>query len=247
MFNFEFLGAWSYISSIKRITLSKHHFSELVYFITGKATVNIAEKSYDAYPGTLFIINRDIYHEEIRYVPDIKSLCIRFNCDYPFKSEFYTDHSGEFLSLLNSIVEEYSTKSYNYKEIIDLKMKELFYLLDREDNYDITATNGFKYAVNYISENYKEKVNFKQLAVKLNISYDHFHHKFKAITGYSPQSFLINRRLEEAAKMLKYSPLNCTEIAYNCGFSNSAQFTVMFKKEFGVSPTAYRKKIKKSQ
>jgi len=240
MFNIDFLGAWSYVSSIKSIPLARHNFAEIVYFITGSATVVIGENRYDAYPGRLFIINRNVTHEEIRYEPDIKSLCIRINTDYKFKSDFYTDHSGELLSVLTTIVEEFTAKHYHYKEIIDLKMKELFYLLDREDNFVTIPENDFKYAINYLTENCRDKINFRHLAEKLNISYDHFHHKFKKITGYSPQKFLINKRLEEAAKLLKSSPLNCTEIAYYCGFSNSAQFSMQFKKQYGKSPLSFR-------
>lgn len=241
MFNIDFMGGWSYVTSIKSIPLSSHEFVEIVYFVTGKATVKIAENSYEAYPGTLFIIDKNIIHEEIRYAPNIKSLCIRLNTDFKFKKDFYTDHTGEFLSVITSIIEEYTLKHHNYKELIDLKMKELFYLLDREDNFEKTATDDFKYAINFISENCTEKINFRQLASNLNISYDHFHHKFKDITGHSPQSYLINKRLEETAKILKYSPLNCTEIAYNYGFSNSAQFSMLFKRKYGVSPLQYRK------
>ncbi|MBO4976774.1 MAG: AraC family transcriptional regulator [Lachnospiraceae bacterium] len=42
-------------------------------------------------------------------------------------------------------------------------------------------------------------------------------------------------------QMLLNKTLSCTEIAYRCGFSNSAQFSAMFKREKGISPYQYRK------
>ena len=76
----------------------------------------------------------------------------------------------------------------------------------------------------------------------MNFSYDYFQHRFKEITGYSPQQFLIHRRIEAAQTMLTDNSGNCTEIAQRCGFSNSAQFSALFKRETGYSPQQWRKK-----
>jgi len=78
-------------------------------------------------------------------------------------------------------------------------------------------------------------------AKQLNLSYDYFQHKFKAITGCSPQQFLIKQRLKASKKLLKEGELNCTEIAFRCGFSTSAQYSALFKKEYGSSPLQYQK------
>ena len=242
MSSIEFISGWVDVLNHENVPLHFHNCFEMVYFRSGRATVNIENNSYVAYPGTFFIIKETTKHEEIRHELGIKTLCIRFYSDYEFKNEFYTDHSGDFLAIIMSAIDEYTTKLYNHEKIINLRMNELLLLIEREECSDQTISKDFKYAINYIRENCKSKIVFSKLAEALNISYDYFHHRFKEITSYSPQAFLIKNRLEEATKMLKNSDMNCTEIAYYCGFSNSAQFTNMFKKEYSITPTAYRKK-----
>ena len=97
--------------------------------------------------------------------------------------------------------------------------------------------------INYISENYYNKIQFKNLAKQLNFSYDYFQHRFKQLTGFSPQQFLIEKRINAAENMLKENDLNCTEISYRCGFSNSAQFSAIFKQKKGITPLQYRKNL----
>ena len=77
----------------------------------------------------------------------------------------------------------------------------------------------------------------------MNISYDYFQHKFKELTGFSPQQFLLNQRLLAAKELLQNSRLSCTEIAYRCGFSTSAQFSMLFKTHLGMSPLAFRNSL----
>ena len=89
--------------------------------------------------------------------------------------------------------------------------------------------------------NYREKIVFSKLAENVNLSYDYFQHKFKKLTGCSPQAYLVKIRLEEAEKLLRINEYNCTEIAYKCGFSNSAQFSKLFKEHYSVTPREYRK------
>ena len=75
-------------------------------------------------------------------------------------------------------------------------------------------------------------------------SYDYFRHYFKKQYGMSPQSYLINVRLENAYSMLSSTPdISITEVAISCGFSDSSQFSVMFSRHFGTSPKKFQKSI----
>jgi len=85
-----------------------------------------------------------------------------------------------------------------------------------------------------------KKDNVKKYAEQLNISYDYFRHKFKEMTGLSPQEYITNKKLESAAIMLSSTFFSCSEIAEKCGFSNSAQFSKMFKEKYNMSPKQYR-------
>lgn len=66
--------------------------------------------------------------------------------------------------------------------------------------------------------------------------------KLKAITGQTPNDFILSIRLKKGALMLRNNPeLNITEISDKTGFSSSRYFSKCFKDMYHVSPLAYRK------
>ena len=77
------------------------------------------------------------------------------------------------------------------------------------------------------------------IAQKVGISRVHLHRKMKELTNQTPHSFVRNIRLKQAAKMLRTSKRNITEVMYLCGFSNAASFSTMFKNLYGCSPREY--------
>lgn len=64
---------------------------------------------------------------------------------------------------------------------------------------------------------------------------------FKEATGYSPIDYLIRIRLQKAAEMLISTPLSISEIAPECGFSDSNYLTRQFRKVYNISPREFRK------
>ena len=126
-----------------------------------------------------------------------------------------------------------------------IKLNELILNIIRIEN-TIIDTKNFEYIINYIRENFHEHINLSDCAKQLNISYDYFQHKFKALTGYSPQHFLMEQRLLASKEMLKKGAYNCTEIAYLCGFCTSSQFSAMFKKRYSITPMQFKKQHQKA-
>ena len=77
------------------------------------------------------------------------------------------------------------------------------------------------------------------IADKAGISRVHLHRKMKELTGQTPHDFIRNIRLKKAAQLLTTQGMNVTEVMYACGFSNSASFSTVFKKYYGMSPRDY--------
>ncbi len=77
----------------------------------------------------------------------------------------------------------------------------------------------------------------------------HFHRIFSAIAGETVNGFANRLRLEKAARLLRYSDQNLTDIAFACGFSSSATFSRAFRSGYDTSPSQFRKsgEIKKSK
>ena len=68
--------------------------------------------------------------------------------------------------------------------------------------------------------------------------------KLKAVTGQTPNDFILSIRLKKGAVMLRNNPeLNITEISDRIGFSSSRYFSKCFKAQVGMTPTEYREKV----
>ena len=77
------------------------------------------------------------------------------------------------------------------------------------------------------------------IADTVGISRVHLHRKMKELTGQTPHDFIRNIRLKKAAQLLATQGMNVTEVMYACGFANSASFSTVFKKFYGMSPRDY--------
>ncbi len=83
-------------------------------------------------------------------------------------------------------------------------------------------------------------LNVAQICKHIGMSRTQLHAKITALTGSSITKFIRRIRLQKAKSLLQTTNLSITEIAYQTGFSNP-HFTQVFKKEFQLTPTQYRK------
>lgn len=89
---------------------------------------------------------------------------------------------------------------------------------------------------------YGESINASDMADAAGLSRSHFSREFKRTFGESPKQYLLNRRLERAAHLLRHTDWRVNEICLNVGLKSVGSFTTSFSKAFGVSPTEYRRK-----
>lgn len=95
-------------------------------------------------------------------------------------------------------------------------------------------------AVKYIETNYFHDLDVSAVAKEFGYTRAYFTTKFTQKTGRSPYAYLNSVRFERAKKLLKQTSLSVEEIAFSVGFSSLSRFSSQFKKEFGVSPSAYK-------
>lgn len=74
----------------------------------------------------------------------------------------------------------------------------------------------------------------------LLISRTKLYYKIKGLTGETPSNFFRTYKLNRAAELLKSGQYTVSEISDKCGFSTQSHFSVVFKKQFGVTPTEYK-------
>lgn len=78
-----------------------------------------------------------------------------------------------------------------------------------------------------------------ELCVEIGISRSQLHRKMKDLTGIGSGEFMRNIRLEQAARMLKETNMNVSQVAYAVGFSNLGHFSKIFRTHYGVYPSEY--------
>jgi AraC-like DNA-binding protein len=87
---------------------------------------------------------------------------------------------------------------------------------------------------------YFEPLDVDDLARAAGLSRAHFSREFKRAFGESPHGYLLTRRLERAAALLRHTDRSVADICFSVGLSSVGSFTTSFTRTFGKSPTAYR-------
>jgi AraC-like DNA-binding protein len=87
---------------------------------------------------------------------------------------------------------------------------------------------------------YTEPLTVDDLAEVARLSRAHFSREFKKAFGESPHSYLLTRRLERAASLLRGTDWSVADICMSVGRTSVGSFTSSFTAAYGLSPTAYR-------
>lgn len=87
---------------------------------------------------------------------------------------------------------------------------------------------------------YFEPLEVSDMARAAGLSQAHFSREFRAAFGESPHQYLLTRRLERAAALLRTTDHSVAEICLSVGLTSVGSFTTSFGRLFGMSPTAYR-------
>jgi len=87
---------------------------------------------------------------------------------------------------------------------------------------------------------YSEPLEVDDLARAAGLSKAHFSREFRRTFGESPYVYLMTRRLERAAALLRNTDHSVAEICLEVGLQGVGSFTTSFKRMFGMTPTAYR-------
>ncbi len=87
---------------------------------------------------------------------------------------------------------------------------------------------------------YFEPLGVDDMARCAGLSRAHFSREFRRVFGESPHAYLLTRRLERAAALLRSTDRPVAEICFSVGLQSVGSFTTSFTRTFGRSPTAYR-------
>lgn len=170
------------------------------------------ERSLDPYIPCRSLINAELF-------PYINEL---FNC----RHESYTEDGLLIISDLIHIMHTVCKKSVEVSQ--DLMSEHI-------------KADKVKKAVYKVQNCFHQHLTIAFMADVCGVSESHFMKIFKDVTKQSFNEFLINYRLEVAAKQLKEGKMKVIDIANACGFNNHSYFTRVFLRKYGMTPINYRK------
>ncbi len=94
---------------------------------------------------------------------------------------------------------------------------------------------------------YAEPLTVADLARHAGLSRAQFSREFRRTFGESPHQYLLTRRLERAATLLRNTDRSVTEICFAVGLASLGSFTTSFRRIHGATPTAYRSSFPPAQ
>lgn len=105
----------------------------------------------------------------------------------------------------------------------------------REGNRRLTAS------LSYIREHFTEEIDKEALAAMDGLGSSRYHALFRRLMGCTPAGYITSLRMSKARELLIDPDLPIGEVAARCGYADPLYFSRVFRRELGVSPSAYRR------
>ena len=105
---------------------------------------------------------------------------------------------------------------------------------------DLPSARHLQRAKDFVDAAYAEPIDVGDMAAVACLSPAYFSREFSRVFGESPHRYLMTRRLERAAALLRSTDRSVAEICFMVGLSSVGSFTTSFKRIFGETPTGYR-------
>ena len=128
-----------------------------------------------------------------------------------------------------------------------LSMLYLFLSIIAASSQDDSLKGGNLYvdqAMAYIRSHIAEPLKTEDIARYVGLNRSYLSALFKEQTGLSPLKYIQRSRLTKAQHLLESSRLSVASIAYACGYQQPESLMKIFRQQYGMSPSAYRKMIR---
>ena len=114
--------------------------------------------------------------------------------------------------------------------------------MGKKENYSASSQARLQLMMQYIHQKFAYNISLSDIADQAKVSKSTALNLFQRYLGISPVTYLVNYRLQEAAKLLASTEKKVTVISKDTGFDNVDYFCKAFKKYYKLTPTEYRKK-----
>lgn len=217
------------------LDISERHYCLIHYVIAGKGVLQIYGDSYEVKKDQIFIIPRNTANY---YQADDKE-------PWTYMWIGFSGNLAKQFSQLPPVMDFHSNIFLKMATVKDLtSMREEFLASKLFDLYrhlfsDETTTNYASAIQNFIDTNYMSAdISVEKIAKSMNLNRSHLTKCFKQATDITIQEYLINTRISHAITLLKKG-VPVQETARQVGYSDPFNFSKIFKKKTGISPSSY--------
>ncbi len=130
---------------------------------------------------------------------------------------------------------------------VKIKLAEIFRLvlesgiIETGHTYEL-ASDPVRPAIDYIRNNYSEKISVDTLAGECHLSKSYFMNLFKKVTGTTVIGYLMQVRIDKACRLLANENMTASETALSVGYTNISNFNRQFRQLTGSTPKEYKKR-----
>lgn len=182
------------------------------------------------------IMSADIRRQSMYLVVAATALASRFAIEGGLDTETAYTLSDLYIQSADvcSVGEQLS--AYTYAMLLDFTQRVA--VVKKRPSHSIYVQK----CIEYITTHLHYKISLQALADHCGRSCAFISGTFKKETGTTVSAFILQSRLEEAQRLLRYSSLKSQQISDRLGFSTPSFFASVFKQAYGETPVQYRKK-----
>lgn len=178
---------------------------------------------------------------------DGSSANVMYDIIYPNHTVYsiHINAADEFEQNMRALLE--TAKQHDRIAYADISLR-LHTLLNMADRLSLAHTFGpqrpdkdVMSALDFIHNHYAHKITIEDMTRDIHISKYHFIRLFRNVMGITPYQYLTNYRINMSKKLLHSTQMSVSEIAEECGFMDTSNFIIHFKKQVGQKPLQYRR------
>ncbi len=247
------------------------HVDHMVHVLTGRKTLRTCTGSWVARPGDTFFLKKGAYlsHFEqdrdmcllVFFIPDefVREVVKEVSELDRTAVESERERQAPVLRVNNDLMLQAFLQAMGVffagtedppELVLRLKLKELVAsVLVSKQNRELAAylqrvaTLATPSISAIMEENYCHNLPLEAFARMCHRSLASFKRDFAEVYRTSPGRWLLERRLERAAHLLRSTAMSITDIVFECGFENASHFCRAFKKKFAQSPKLFREPV----
>ena len=231
-----------------------HDYHCIGFLIRGRGTAEIGTQFWSIQPGCLNVIPRGVEHVEHLATREVRWCAIEIPA---LRDEFAAQARRAFdrpFQLRGGAAAAVAARMYREIRLADdtssLSLHGLgLELLATLARISAPPADGGRRgwiarAEDYLRANFLESLTLDELAAEMEVHPTHLARVFRRKFGLSMGEFVRGLRIEHAAHLLAQDDLTLSQISECSGFSDQAHFTRLFKRHLGVTPGAYRLRLR---